>query len=69
MATVEMKLAPGHEGASKEETIKLLSEEVERFSTFMANMEDFRCRGALNNPEKALLLTYLVHKLNGKIDT
>jgi hypothetical protein len=68
MAIVDLKMAPAHSGASKDEILKLLDQEVERFSTFMANLEDFRARGALNNPEKALIKTYLVQKLNGKLD-
>lgn len=51
----------------KDELLKEVEEEVEKFSTWMANLEDFRARGALNNPEKALLRTYLIQKFQGKI--
>lgn len=51
----------------KEEALELVNAEVEKFSEFMASLEDWRARGALNNPEKALLRTYLVQKLQGRI--
>jgi hypothetical protein len=51
----------------KEEMLKEIEIDVERFSNFMASLEDWRARGALNNPEKALLRTYLIQKLQGKI--
>ena len=51
----------------KEELLKEVEVEVEKFSSYMENLEDWRARGALNNPEKALLRTYLVQKLQGKI--
>lgn len=51
----------------KEEALELVNAEVEKFSEFMATLEDWRARGALNNPEKALLRTYLVQKLQGRI--
>ena len=52
---------------SKEEILGEVNEEVERFSNFMATLEDWRARGALNSPEKALLRTYLIQKSQGKI--
>lgn len=52
---------------SKEELLGEVNIEVNRFSEFMASLEDWRARGALNNPEQALLRTYLVQKLQGKI--
>ncbi len=45
-----------------------LDDEVERFSKWMAKLEDPRARGALNNPERALLKTYLIQKLNGRLE-
>jgi hypothetical protein len=68
VAIVETRMAPEHTGASKEEMLKLLDLEVEKFSAFMANLPDWRARGPLNNPEKALLKTYLVHKVAGHIE-
>jgi hypothetical protein len=52
---------------TKEELLAELDQEVERFSIFMGNLEDWRVRGALNNPEKALMKTYLVNKIQGKL--
>lgn len=52
---------------TKEETLEVVNQEVERFSNFMAALEDWRARGALNSPEKALLRTYLIQKIQGKI--
>lgn len=68
MALVELRMGPEHTGASKEEILKLLDIEVEKFSTFMANLDDWRAKGALINEEKALLKTYLVHKIAGHLD-
>lgn len=51
----------------KDEMLKEIEVEVEKFSNYMASLEDWRARGALNSPEKALLRTYLVQKLQGKI--
>lgn len=51
----------------RDEMLKEIEAEVEKFSDFMASLEDWRARGALNSPEKALLRTYLVQKLQGKI--
>jgi len=51
----------------KEELLKEVEVEVEKFSNFMATLEDWRARGALNSPEKALLRTYLIQKTQGKI--
>ena len=65
---VVVEVADKHRGKSKEETLVVLDAEVERFSTFMASMRDWRVQGPLLGGEKALLKTYLVHKLNGKID-
>ena len=45
-----------------------MDREIEKFSKWMAALPDERARGALSNPEKALLKTYLVQKFTGKID-
>lgn len=67
MADVILKLSDEHEPKTKEEKLKIFQEEVERFSYWLANLSDFKAQGALNNPEKALLMTYLIQKYNGKI--
>lgn len=64
---LELKLTPEHDGKTKEEISALLDEEVERFSVWMENLSDWRAKGALSKPEKALVKTYLVQKLTGKI--
>ena len=66
MAIIDLRMAPEHTGASKEEILKLLDLEVEKFSEFMAHLDDFRAKGELINSEKALLKTFLVQKLAGK---
>ena len=64
---LELKLTQEHEGKTKEEVSALLDEEVEKFSVWMENLSDWRAKGALSKPEKALVKTYLVQKLTGKI--
>lgn len=53
-------LSKNTEGLSKEELLKKMDEEVEKFSRYMANLPDSRARGALSNPEKALVKTFMV---------
>lgn len=53
---------------SKEKRLAAIDDEVERFSKWMSKLDDPRARGALNNPERALLRTYLVQKMNGKLE-
>ena len=67
MADVIVGLAQEHSTKSQGEVLSLLDEEVARFSSFMAQLGDSRAQGPLNNPEKALVKTYLVAKLRGKI--
>lgn len=68
MPDLKLILDEQHAGKAKEEVLVLIDAEVERFSTWMAVLPDSRARGALSNPEKALIKTYLVQKLTGKID-
>lgn len=68
MPDLKLILDEQHSGKAKEEVLTLLDAEVDRFSTWMAALPDTRARGALSNPERALLKTYLVQKLTGKID-
>jgi len=69
MTDVTLKLAEEHSSKSKEEQLLLLDKEVDRFSKWMAELPDVRARGALSNPERALIKTYLVQKLTGKLDS
>jgi len=66
MADVTLELAEEHRSKTKEEVLTLLDDEVVRFSTYMARLEDSRARGPLGNGEKALVKTFLVAKLRGK---
>lgn len=68
MADLQLKLADEHATKTKEEISALLDAEVDRFSTFMDNLDDWKAKGALSKPERALIKTYLVQKLTGKID-
>jgi hypothetical protein len=52
---------------SKEELLEEVNVEVEKFSNFLASLDDWRARGAMNNPEKALVRTYLLQKMQGKL--
>lgn len=51
----------------KTELNAIFDQEVEEFSTWMANIPDVRARGPLMNGEKALLKTYLIQKLKGAL--
>lgn len=53
---------------NKEARNAAVDREVERYSKWLASLKDSRASGPLNNPEKALIKTYLVQKLNGSID-
>lgn len=65
---IKMSWAEGLEGKDQAAQNEALDREVERYSKWLAALPDERAKGALNNPEKALIKTYLVQKLHGKID-
>ena len=54
-------------GFDKQAANTLLDQEIEEFSSWMANIPDIRARGPLMNGEKALLKTYLIQKLKGAL--
>lgn len=56
--------------ASKDPATQLeaIDREVDRYSKWLAELKDSRASGPLSNAEKALVKTYLVQKLHGKID-
>lgn len=56
--------------ASKDQQVQseALDREVEKFSSWLMGLPDTRVSGPLNNPEKALLKTYLIQKITGKLD-
>lgn len=53
--------------AAKEEQSKVLDEEVEAYSQWLSALPDSRVSGALNSGERALIKTYLIQKLTGKL--
>lgn len=57
-----------HLGKSKEQLSKVLDAEVQRFSRYMESIADPNAKGPLSNPEAALVKSYLVAKLTGKLD-
>lgn len=65
---IKMSWADGLETVDKQAQNEALDREVERYSQWLSKLPDSRASGALNNPEKALIKTYLVQKLTGKID-
>jgi hypothetical protein len=67
MNDVTVSFHPDHEAKGKDQKLAVLDEEVARFSDYMAKLDDARARGALSNPEKALIKTYLVAKLREKL--
>lgn len=44
-----------------------IDREVESFSAFMSNLGDWRSAGPLNAAERALIKSYLVARLTGKM--
>jgi hypothetical protein len=65
-----IKMSTDLEGAEvpKDELMKLIDAEVDRFSNYMATLADPMARGPLNRPERALVKTYIVQKLRGALD-
>lgn len=68
MKDVVVRFTDEHSGKSKEELSVLLDQEVEDFSKFMATIGDWKSVGPLSPPERALIKTYLVQKITGKIE-
>jgi len=56
----------GLDDKSKVEILEEVDKEIELFSAFMVSIKDWRAQGALTNPEKVLLRTFLIQKLQGK---
>jgi hypothetical protein len=66
---LQLTLTDEHKAKSKEELLPILDLEVERFSKWLAERcPDPMARGPLSNPERALIKTYLVQKLAGRVD-
>lgn len=67
MRDLIVQLAPGRGGDSQESKNALLDQEVEEFSRYMSALDDWKSAGPLHPQEKALLKSYLVAKLTGKV--
>ena len=65
MANPLLKLAPEFEGKSKEELLPLMDAELDRFSDYMAHLNSPGA-GALINPERVLIKTFMVFLAKGK---
>jgi hypothetical protein len=68
MKDLIVRFSEEHAAKGKEELSLLLDSEIEDFSRFMATIGDWRVAGPLTKMERALVKTYLVQKLTGKID-
>ncbi len=65
---IQMSWSNGLGSKSFKEQSDALDREVERYSKWISNLSDSRVSGPLNNPERALIKTYLIQKLTGKLD-
>lgn len=68
MKELTVRFSDEYSGKTKEELLALLEREVDDFSNFMATIGDWKAVGPLNPLERTLIKSYLVHKVNGKID-
>lgn len=70
MPDLVLQLAPEHaHKKTQEEVLPVLEAEVQRFSKFMdSEAVPFEFRGPLTRRDARLLTTYLVQKLNHKLD-
>lgn len=68
MKDVLVRFTDEHVGKPKEELLSLLDQEIEDFSKFMSTIGDWKSVGPLSPPERALIKTYLVQKVTGKLD-
>lgn len=58
----------GQENLSKEDALRVFDEEVEKFSSYMANLPaNTLGAGPLSTGERALVKSYLVAKYRGKV--
>lgn len=68
MAGVLVQFAPEFLGKPRDELEKILDREVQDFSDFMKTIADPVGAGPLMPLERALIKTYLVHKIRGRVD-
>jgi molybdopterin biosynthesis enzyme MoaB len=60
---VTLVLGEAYRNASKEVLSDLLDREIEGFSQYMEKLTDSKAAGRLIPMERALIKTYLIHKL------
>lgn len=65
---LHLQWAEGLSTKTKQEQSEALDREVDRYSMWLSNLVDPNSNGPLSNAERALLKTYLVQKLTGKLD-
>lgn len=68
MSDVVVHFADQHRGKPKEELSAILDKEIEEFSRYMSTIGDWKAVGPLSPLERALIKTYLVQKITGKIE-
>lgn len=68
MADLVLKFNDSHENKTKEQLLEVVEQELNRFSTFMERIGDWKARGSLTDRERILLRTYLLNKASGRID-
>lgn len=66
MATIEVSMSPSADSLEKDAVLATMDEDIERFSKYMEGMA-LPAGSPLSRPERALLKTYLVAKLRGKL--
>lgn len=69
MKILDLTLCKEHESKTKDEVIKLVEQEVDKFSQFMAGLGEWKSAGPLIPQERILIQSYLIHKLRGHIDS
>jgi hypothetical protein len=66
MAAIEVRMSPDPDTLDKDVVLAAMDDDIERFSKYMEGLAGpVGC--PLSRPERALLKTYLVAKLRGKI--
>lgn len=66
MATIEVRMSPSPDDLEKDAVLATMDEDIERFSRYMEGLAP-PVGSPLSRPERALLKTYLVAKIRGKI--
>lgn len=67
MKEIHVAFAEALTGQPREIQEAAIDREVETFSAFMANLGDWRSAGPLNSAERAMIKSYLVARLTGKL--